>query len=44
MFGIKTILSLAMVALVAGFMFIWFGVFNVSASDKHWAKQTPFLS
>ena len=43
MFGIKTILSLAMVALVAGFMFIWFGVFNVSASDKHWAITNTFL-
>ena len=43
MFGIKTILSLAVVAIVAGFMFIWFGVFNVSASDKHWAITNIFL-
>ena len=24
-------------------MFIWFGVFNVSASDKHWAITNTFL-
>jgi mono/diheme cytochrome c family protein len=40
MFGIKTTLSLAV---IVGFMFIWFGVFNVSASDKHWAITNTFL-
>ena len=43
MFGVKTILNLAVVAIIAGFMFIWFGVFNVSASDKHWAITNVFL-
>ena len=43
MFGIKKILSLAVVVIVAGFLFIWFGVFNVSASDKHWAITNTFL-
>lgn len=43
MFGIKTIWSLTVVAIIAGFMFIWFGVFNVSASDKHWAITNVFL-
>lgn len=43
MFGIKTIFSLAAVTVIAGFMFIWFGVFNVSASDKHWAITNIFL-
>lgn len=43
MFGIKKVLSLAVVAVIAGFMFVWFGVFNVSASDKHWAITNTFL-
>lgn len=43
MFGIKKIFSLAVVAVIAGFMFIWFGAFNVSASDKHWAITNYFL-
>ncbi len=43
MFGIKTIFSLTVVAIISGFMFIWFGVFNVSASDKHWAITNTFL-
>lgn len=43
MFGFKMIFSLAVVAVIAGFMFIWFGVFNVSASDKHWAITNTFL-
>ncbi|MFK5914493.1 MAG: cytochrome c [Woeseiaceae bacterium] len=43
MFGVKTILSITVVAIIAGFMFIWFGVFNVSASDKHWAITNNFL-
>lgn len=43
MFGIKTILSLAVVVVISGVMFIWFGVFNVSASDKHWTITNTFL-
>ena len=43
MFGVKTVLSLAVIAVIAGFMFIWFGVFNVSASDKHWSITNAFL-
>lgn len=43
MFVIKAILSLVVIAVIAGFMFIWFGVFNVSASDKHWAITNTFL-
>lgn len=43
MFGVKTILSITVVAIIAGFMFIWFGVFNVSASEKHWAITNTFL-
>jgi len=43
MFGVKSVLSLAVVAVIAGFMFVWFGVFNVSASDKHWAITNTFL-
>jgi len=43
MSGIKKILSLAVVVIVAGFLFIWFGVFNVAANDKHWAVTNSFL-
>lgn len=43
MFTSKKTLKLAGVAISAGFMFIWFGVFNVSASDKHWAITSTFL-
>lgn len=43
MSGIKTILSLAVVAVIAGILFVWFGVFNVAASDKHWAVTNTFL-
>ena len=40
---IKVVLNLAVVTAVAGSMFIWFGVFNVSASDKHWSITNAFL-
>jgi len=43
MFGIKTLLSLVVISIISGFMFIWFGVFNVSANDKHWAITNTFL-
>lgn len=43
MFSVKAILSLAVVAVFAGFIFIWFGIFNVSAGDKHWAITNDFL-
>jgi len=43
MSGFKTILSLFVVAIIAGFMFIWLGVFNISATDKHWAITNSLL-
>jgi len=43
MFSIKGIFSLAVVIVIAGFMFVWFGVFNVSATDKHWSITNAFL-
>jgi len=43
MSGVKTVLSMTVIAVGAGFMFIWFGVFNVSANDKHWAITNGFL-
>lgn len=43
MSGVNTIFRLAVVVVVAGIMFVWFGVFNVAASDKHWAITNTFL-
>ena len=43
MSGIKKWVTLALIAAVAGFGFIWFGVFNVAANDKHWGITTEFL-
>jgi len=43
MSGIKKIITLAVIAALAGISFIWFGVFNVAANDKHWGITTEFL-
>lgn len=44
MTGIKKLLTFAGVALVAGFIFVWFGVFNIAANNKHWDITTYFLA
>lgn len=43
MSGFKKSISVAVIVVVAGIMFVWFGAFNVSASDKHWAITNSFL-
>lgn len=43
MSGIKKIVTLISVAAIAGLGFIWFGLFNVAANDKHWGITTEFL-
>jgi len=40
---IKTILGLITATAISGFLFFWFGMFNVAATDKHWAITTAFL-
>ena len=43
MFNVKKLSIYVVVIAVSGFLFVWFGVFNVSASDKHWAITSSFL-
>ncbi|VAW90981.1 hypothetical protein MNBD_GAMMA22-3015 [hydrothermal vent metagenome] len=33
---IKTVVFLLLVVLIGGPLFIWFGVYNIAATDKHW--------
>jgi len=30
-------------SIIAGLIFVWFGIFNVAANDKHWDVTTEFL-
>ncbi len=39
----KIILGLVISAIVIGFSFIWFGVFNVAANVEHWTISTKFF-
>jgi mono/diheme cytochrome c family protein len=41
--ALTKIISLVVVAAIAGISFIWFGAFNVAANDKHWGITTEFL-
>jgi len=43
MSGIQKLIGLAVIGAIAGLSFIWFGVFNVAANDKHWGITTEFL-
>lgn len=40
---IKGAITLAALALLAAVLFIWFGVFNISATEKHWGVTTKLL-
>ena len=40
---IKGVMTLAALALLAAVLFIWFGVFNIAASEKHWGVTTMLL-
>ncbi len=40
---IKTIVSLAVLGVVGGILFVWFGIFNVAATSKHWDITTEIL-
>lgn len=40
---IKGVITLATLALLAAVLFIWFGVFNIAASEKHWGVTTMLL-
>ena len=40
---IKPVLGLLTLATAGGFLLIWFGVFNVAATDKHWGITRTFL-
>jgi mono/diheme cytochrome c family protein len=39
----KAITALLAIGLLTGFLFIWFGLFNMSAKDKHWDVTTELL-
>ncbi|NOY67121.1 MAG: hypothetical protein GXP13_06905 [Gammaproteobacteria bacterium] len=41
--NIKILLGFIVVAITSGFLFFWFGMFNVAATDKHWGITTSFL-
>ena len=43
MTGTKKILGLVVVAIIIGFSFVWFGVFNVAANVEHWTVTTKFF-
>ncbi len=43
MFGIKVALTVALLTLAAGFIFVWTGVFNIAANNQHWQITTNFL-
>jgi mono/diheme cytochrome c family protein len=40
---IKGVVTLAALALLAAVLFIWFGVFDISATHKHWGVTTKLL-
>jgi len=39
----RTLFSLAGLLLLAGVLFIWFGVYNIAATDRHWLLTTELL-
>ncbi len=39
----KALFTLLSLGLFVGFLFIWFGLFNISAKDKHWDITTELL-
>jgi len=41
--SLKVILIFLGISSVAGFIIIWFGVFNIAATDKHWAITNNLL-
>lgn len=43
MSSLKNIIILAVITAITGISFIWFGIFNVAANDKHWTITTEFL-
>ncbi len=43
MLSIKKIIILLTITAIAAISFIWFGIFNVAANDKHWGITTEFL-
>ena len=40
---LKTAIAVVSTIVMVGFLFVWFGMFNVAATDKHWAITTAFL-
>lgn len=43
MSGIQKIVTLLAAIFVAGFIFVWFGVFNIAANNPHWGITTQLL-
>lgn len=41
--NIKIAISIFAIIALTGFLFIWFGLFNVAANEKHWDITTDFL-
>ncbi|BAO44380.1 c-type cytochrome [Thiolapillus brandeum] len=40
---IKTILAMIIILLAGGGLFIWLGLFNIAATEKHWPLTTKLL-
>ena len=41
--NLKTGVIIALLTLIIGSLFIWLGVFNISATEKHWPVTTRLI-